>query len=97
MVSTQFLRNYNLKIPYSGLFSRRLYFANFAKAQPILENKNLERQLMWEEAWFSISIREITFREQELNCYSRNINASKITRYTVHVNTTTRTLVVFYS
>ncbi len=22
---------------------------------------------MWEEAWFSISIREITFREQELN------------------------------
>ncbi len=48
-------------------FSRRLYFANFAKAQPILENKNLERQLMWEEAWFSISIREITFREQELN------------------------------
>ncbi len=54
-------------IPYSGLFSRRLYFANFTKAQPILENKNLERQLMWEEAWFSISIREITFREQELN------------------------------
>ncbi len=51
-------------IPYSGLFSRRLYFANFAKAQPILENK---RQLMWEEARFSISIREITFREQELN------------------------------
>ncbi len=52
-------------IPYSGLFSRRLYFA---KAHPILENKNLERQLMWEEAmWFSISIREITFREQELN------------------------------
>ncbi len=31
------------------------------------ENINLERQLMWEEAWFSISIREITFREQELN------------------------------
>ncbi len=30
-------------IPYSGLFSRRLYFANFAKAQPIFENKNLER------------------------------------------------------
>ncbi len=57
----------SLCIPYSGLFSRRLYFANFAKAQPILENKNLERQLMWEEAWFSISIREITFREQELN------------------------------
>ncbi len=54
-------------LPYSGLFSRRLYFANFVKAQPILENKNLERQLMWEEAWFSISIREITFREQELN------------------------------
>ncbi len=22
---------------------------------------------MWEEAWFSISIREITFHEQELN------------------------------
>ncbi len=22
---------------------------------------------MWEEAWFSISIREIAFREQELN------------------------------
>ncbi len=22
---------------------------------------------MWEEAWFSISIREITFREQQLN------------------------------
>ncbi len=22
---------------------------------------------MWEEVWFSISIREITFREQELN------------------------------
>ncbi len=55
------------EIPYSGLFSRRLYFANFAKAQPILENKNLERQLLWEEAWFNISIREITFREQELN------------------------------
>ncbi len=34
---------------------------------PILENKNLERHLMWEQAWFSISIREITFREQELN------------------------------
>ncbi len=49
-------------LPYSVLFSRRLYFANFAKAQPILEKK-----LMWEEAWFSISIREITFREQELN------------------------------
>ncbi len=39
------------RLPYSGLFSRRLYFANFAKAQPILENKNLERQKMWEEAW----------------------------------------------
>ncbi len=31
------------------------YFRGFAKAQPILENKD------------SISIREITFREQELN------------------------------
>ncbi len=58
-------------VPYSGLFSRRLYFANFAKAQPILENKNLERQLMWEEAWFSISIREITFREQVFAKYKR--------------------------
>ncbi len=37
------------ELPYSGLFSRRLYFA---KAQPILENKNLERHLMWEQAWF---------------------------------------------
>ncbi len=30
-------------------------------------NPQKERQLMWEEVWFSISIREITFREQELN------------------------------
>ncbi len=43
------------------------YFANFTKAEPILENKIVKKQLMWEEAWFSISIREITFREQELN------------------------------
>ncbi len=33
-----------VNIPYSGLFSRRLYFANFAKAQPILEKK---KKLMW--------------------------------------------------
>ncbi len=32
-------------IPYSGLFSRRLYFANFARAEPILENQNREK--MW--------------------------------------------------
>ena len=50
-------------LPYSGLFSRRLYFANFAV----------------EEARFSISI--CVF---DKNC-SRNINASKITRYTVCV------------
>ncbi len=29
--------------------------------------KIVRKQLMWEEAWFSISIREITFHEQELN------------------------------
>ncbi len=51
----------------AGYFRGVYISANFAKAQPILENKNLERHLMWEEAWFSISIREITFREQELN------------------------------
>ncbi len=37
---------------------------------------------MWEEAWFSISIREI-FHQKNWIGYSRNINASKITRYTV--------------
>ncbi len=58
----------------TGLFSRRLYFANFAKAQLILENKNLD---MWEEAWFSISIRDITFREQELNWVFANYKRLK--------------------
>ncbi len=46
-------------LPYSGLFSRRSYFANFARAQPIFRNV--------EEARFNISFREITFRKQELN------------------------------
>ncbi len=61
------MNNSGPKIPYSGLFSRRLYFANFTKAEPSSKIKIVKKQLMWEEAWFSISIREITFREQELN------------------------------
>ncbi len=66
----------------SAIFMYRIagYFRGIyiSREQPILE-KNVE------EARFSISIREITFREQELNCCSRNINASKITRYTVYL------------
>ncbi len=32
---------------------------------------------MWEEAWFSISIRDITFREQELNWVFANYKRLK--------------------
>ena len=44
-------------------FSRRLYFA---RAQPIFEKKIVGDIIIVGEARFSIYIREITFREQEL-------------------------------
>ncbi len=50
-------------IPYSGLFSRRLYFANFAMC---LSSKIKILNVGGGVVQY-ISIREITFREQELN------------------------------
>ncbi len=42
-------------------------FREFHEHSQSSKIKIVKKQLMWEEAWFSISIREITFREQELN------------------------------
>ena len=58
------------QISYSGLFSRRLYFANFARAQLILENKII---INVEEARFSISIREIHFSRTRIELAVREI------------------------
>ena len=46
------------------LFSRRLYFA---RAQPILENLNLEKCYMWSRRGSVSPFVKLTFREQELN------------------------------
>ncbi len=54
-------------LPYSGLFSRRLYSRISRKHSQSSKIKIVKKIINVEEAWFSISIREITFREQELN------------------------------
>ncbi len=66
------------EVPYSGLFSRRLYFANseaiqFLFAKSNFTNGDTEPRLL-----------HINFQGLAvLSRNSRNINASKITRYTV--------------
>ncbi len=51
----------------AGYF-RGVYISRISRKQSQSSKiKIVKKQLMWEEAWFSISIREITFREQELN------------------------------
>ncbi len=51
----------------AGYF-RGVYISRISRKQNQSSKiKIVKKLLMWEEAWFSISIREITFREQELN------------------------------
>ncbi len=60
------------------------YFRDVYISRILWEHSQSSKISNVEEARFSISIREITFCQQriEFGC-SRNINASKITRYTV--------------